>query len=100
MLDKEYLINLNKEKKFREIYSIFGEEFKEMILLFFKNNNITASNQDSLIDLTTKLKSTDKKYAYVCSLIIESFYSDETTLSTALNNCFDIYEELKSALKI
>ena len=53
----------------------------------------------SLIKLTTQLQNIDKKYDYVSSLIIESFYSDEVTLSSALNNCFDIHEELKQALK-
>lgn len=99
MLNKDYLIKLNKERKFREIYSVFREEFIEMILLFFKNNNITPLDDTSLIKLTTQLQNIDKKYDYVSSLIIESFYSDEVTLSSALNNCFDIHEELKQALK-
>lgn len=99
MLNKERLLELNRKQDYSAIYSIFAEEYKELLSDFFSKNNVEINPDASFIELISALRDFQGgKYINIANYLIDIFFDDNTSLRDSINLSIDMYSKILSLL--
>ena len=98
MLDKNKIKSLLSQKKYDDILKILMDEYRSILHTFFKKNNISFSNTDTMLDLILKLEAFFPQYKGFANLMSTAFFSEDLSSFNKINTLLDGYEQILTEL--